>query len=88
MPAGPYTKCEYIEETAKFRPNRNWRSYFEQQVMDYFHVNCKVQTQYINKKQKEIGRYLVDGFCNHCNTIFEAIGCFFSFSSVSRGKTA
>ena len=71
MPTGPYTKWEYNEETAKFQSNRNWRSYFEQQIMDYFqqvHPNCKIQTQFTHKKQKKLGPYLVDGFCSHCNT--------------------
>ena len=89
MPTGPYTKCEYNEETEKFHPNRNWRSYFEQQVMDYFqqvHPNCKIQTQFTHKKQKKLGPYLVDGFCNHCNTVFEAMGCFFHFCPCQEEK--
>ena len=87
MPTGPYSKWEYNEQTEKFHPNRNWRSYFEQQVMDYFqqvHPNCKIQTQFTHKKQKKLGPYLVDGFCNHCNTVFEAMGCFFHFVPVKR----
>ena len=89
MPTGPYTKWEYNEETEKFHPNRNWRSYFEQQVMDYFqqvHPNCKIQTQFTHKKQKKLGPYLVDGFCNHCNTVFEAMGCFFHFCPCQEEK--
>ena len=89
MPTGPYTKKEYNKETEKFQPKRSWRSYFEQQVMDYFqqiHPNCKIQTQFTHKKQKKIGRYLVDGFCNHCNTVFEAMGCFFHFCQCQEEK--
>ena len=89
MLTGPYTKWEYSEETAKFHPNRNWRSYFEQQVMDYFqqlHPNCKIQTQFTQKKQKKLGPYLVDGFCSHCNTVFEAMGCFFHFCQCQEEK--
>ena len=89
MPTGPYTKWEYNEETEKFHPNRNWRSYFEQQVMDYFqqvHPNCKIQTQFTHKKQKKLGPYLFDGFCNHCNTVFEAMGCFFHFCPCQEEK--
>ena len=89
MPTGPYTKWEYSEETAKFHPNRNWRSSSEQQVMDYFqqlHPNCKIQTQFTHKKQKKLGPYLVDGFCSHCITVFEAMGCFFHFCQCQEEK--
>ena len=34
IPTRPYTKWEYNEETAKLHLKWNWRSYFEQQVMD------------------------------------------------------
>ena len=91
MPTGPYTKWEYSEETGKFHPNRNWRSYFEQQVMDYFqqvHPNCKIQTYFTHMKQKKLGPYLLDGFRNHCNTVFEAMGCFFHFCPCQEEKTA
>ena len=30
-------------------------------------------------RQKKIDCFSVDGFCSHCNTVFEAIGCFYHF---------
>ena len=82
MLTGPYTKWEYREESDKFHPKRNWRSVFEQQVMCYFqqtHPICKIQTRFTHKKQGTLRPYLVNGFCSHCNTVFEAMGCFFHF---------
>ena len=32
---------------------------------------------YTTGTHKEIGTYCVDSFCGHCNTVFEATGCFF-----------
>ena len=57
--------------------------------MDYFqqiHPNCKIQIQFTHKKQKKIERYLVDRFCNHCDTVFEAMGCFFRFCQCHEEK--
>ena len=88
MPTGPYNKWEYSEETTKFHPNRTWRSYFEQ-VLVYFQQlqpNCNIQTQFTHKKQKKLGPYLVDGFCSHCNMVFEAMGCFFHFCQCQEEK--
>ena len=39
-----------------------------------------------SQKQKRIGTYLVDGFCSHCNTVFEAMGCYFHFSPCQEEK--
>ena len=32
-------------------------------------------------RQKKIDRFSVDGFCSHCNTVFEAMRCFYHFCS-------
>ena len=29
--------------------------------------------------RKKIDCFSVDGFCSHCNTVFEAMGCFYYF---------
>ena len=57
--------------------------------MDYLQQvqpNCKIQTLFSRKKQKKIGRYIVDRFCNHCNTVFEAMGFFFHFCPCQEEK--
>ena len=89
MPTGLYTKWEFNVDTAKFHPKRNWRSFFEQQVIDYLQSTrpeCLIQSQFSHKKQKRIGTYLVDGFCSHCNTVFEAMGCYFHFCPCQEEK--
>ena len=50
--------------------------------MSYFHCtrpDCKIESFYTTSRQKKTGRFSVDGFCSHCNTVFEAIGCFNHF---------
>ena len=80
LPTGPYTKWE-MKEDIRFHPNKHRRSYFEELVLEflqYKHPDCRIQTQF-NSKQKRFGRFVVDGFCSQCSTVFEAMGCFYHF---------
>ena len=89
MPTGLYTKWEFNDDTAKIHPKRNWRSLFEQQVIEYLQSTrpeCLIQSQFSHKKQQKVGTYLVDGFCSHCNTVFEAMGCYFHFCPCQEEK--
>ena len=51
-------------------------------VMSYFQLlrtDCKIESFYTTGRQKKIDRFSADGFCFHCNTVFEAMGCFYHF---------
>ena len=51
-------------------------------VMSYFQRtrrHCKIESFYTTSRQKEIDCFSDDGFCSHCNTVFEAMGCFHHF---------
>ena len=51
-------------------------------VMSYFQrtrPDCKIENFYTIGRQKKIDRFSVDGCCSHCNTVFEAMGCFYHF---------
>ena len=39
----------------------------------------KIQYIFTTGRQKKIDCFSVDGFCSHCNTVFEAMGCFYHF---------
>ena len=41
--------------------------------------DCKIESFYTTGRQDNIDRFNVDGFCSHCNTVFEAMGCFYHF---------
>ena len=42
---------------------------------------CKIQSFYTTGKQTKIDCFHVDGHCDHCKTLFEAMGCYYHFSS-------
>ena len=46
-------------------------------VMSYYQrirPDCKIVSFYTTGTQKTIDCFSVDGFCEHCNTVFEAMG--------------
>ena len=51
-------------------------------VMSYFQrqrPNCKIESFYTTGTQKKIDCFKADGFCAHCCTVFEAMGCFYHY---------
>ena len=42
---------------------------------------CKIQSFYTTGKQKKIDCFHVDSYCDHCKTVFEAMGCYYHFCS-------
>ena len=79
MPTALYTRWEIDSETSSFTPRQNKTRSFENLVMSYFQrtrPDCKIESFYTTSRQKIIGRFSVDGFCSHCNTVFEAMRCF------------
>ena len=49
-------------------------SYFQKQGPD-----CKIESFYTKGTQKKIDCFKADGFCAHCNTVSEAMGCFYVY---------
>ena len=79
---GFYTRWDYDEETQKFKARQNRVRAFENMVMSYFQSTrpeCKIESYYTTGKQKKIDCFSVDGYCDHCKTVFEAMGCYFHF---------
>ena len=40
---------------------------------------CNIESNVTTGRQKKIDCFSVDGICNHCNTVFEAMGCYFHY---------
>ena len=40
---------------------------------------CELEGFFTTGRQKKIDCFSIDGFCSHCNTVFEAMGCFYHF---------
>ena len=50
--------------------------------MSYFQrtrSECEIESFLTTGRQNEIECFSVDRFCSHCNTVFEAISCFYHF---------
>ena len=81
-PTGLYTRWDIDSETSRFPPRQNKTRSFENMVMSYFQrtrPDGKIESFYTTGSQKKIDRFSVDGFCSHCNTVFEAMGCIYHF---------
>ena len=77
-----YTRWDIDSANSRFTPQQNKTRSFENMVMSYFQrtrPNCKIESFYTTGRQKKIECFSVDGFCSNCNTVFEAMGCFYYF---------
>ena len=82
MPTGLYTRWEYDAESDRFISPQNKSRNFENMVMSYFQrqrPDCKIESFCTTGTQKKIDCFKVDGFCAHCRTVFEAMGCFYHY---------
>ena len=79
MPTGLYTRWDFDSERSRFMPRQNKTRSFENMVMSFFQrtrPECETESFFTTGKQKKIDCSSVDGFCSHCNTVFESMGCF------------
>ena len=82
MPTGLYTRWDIDSETSRFTTRQNKTHSFEKMVMCYFQrtrPDCKIKSFYTRGRQKKLDRFSVDGFCSHCNIVFDAMDCFYHF---------
>ena len=82
MPTGLSTRWDFDSETSRFIPRQNKTRSFENMVMSFFQrtiPECKLESFFTTGRQKKIDCFSVDGFCSHCNTVFEAVGSFYHF---------
>ena len=82
MPTGLYTRWDLDSETNRFTPRQSKTRSFENMVKSCFQrtrPDCKFESFYTTDKQKKIDSFSVDRFCSPCNTVFEAMGCFYHF---------
>ena len=82
MPTCLYTHWDFNSETSRFTPRQNKTGSFEKMDVSYFRPTrpeCEIESFFTTGGQKKIECFSVDGFCSHCNTVFEAMGCFYHF---------
>ena len=82
MPTGLYTRWEYDSETKRFTARQNKSRSIENMVLSYLQQgrpDCKIESNVTTGRQKKIDCFSVDGICYHCNTVFEAMGCYYHY---------
>ena len=82
MPTRLYTRWEYDSELKRFTACQNKSRTFENMVLSYFQPSrpdCKIESNVTTGRQKNIDCFSVDGICYHCNTVFEAMGCYYHY---------
>ena len=82
MPTGLYTRWEYASETKRFTACQKKSRSFENMVLSYFQQNrpeCKIESNATTGRQKKIDCFSVDGIFYLCNTVFEAMGCYYHY---------
>ena len=81
-PTGLYTRWAYESKTQRFTPRQNKLRYFESVVLPFFQrlrPDCKTESYVTTGQQKKIDCSSVDGVCSHCNTVSEAMGCYYHY---------
>ena len=51
-------------------------------VLSYFQQTspeCRIESSVTTGRKKKIDSFSVDGNCDHCNSVFEAMGCYFHY---------
>ena len=82
MPTCLYTRWDFNSERSRFTLRQNKTRSFENLVMSYLQrtrPECEIESFLTTGRRKKIECFSVDGFCFHCNTVFEAMGCFYHF---------
>ena len=82
MPTGLYTRWNYDTASQKFKPRQKKKRSFEIMVLSSFQQTrpeCEIESNITTGRQKKNDCFSVDGFCYHCNTVFEAMGCYFHY---------
>ena len=80
MPTGFYTRWDFDSETSRFIHRQHKTRSFENMVMfssQRTRPVCEIDSLFTTGRQKKTDCFSVDGFCSHCNTVFEAMSCFF-----------
>ena len=91
MPTGLYTPWEYDSETKRFTARQNKSPSFENMVLSYFQDSrpeCKIESNVTTGRQKKNDCFSVDGTFYHCNTVFEAMGCYFHYCPCQEARSS
>ena len=89
MPTRLYTRWEFNADLQRFKRRFNKTRSFENMVVAFFQNSrpeCNIESFYTTGTRRKIDCFSVDGFCSHCNTTFQALGCFYQFCECQEGQ--
>ena len=82
MPTGFSTMYEFDTGLREFQLRQNKSRGFEKRFMSYFQrarLDYRIEGFGTTETQKKNYCFNADGFCGHCNTVFEALGCYYDY---------
>ena len=82
-------RWEYDSETKRFTTRQNKSRSFEKTVLSYFQQSrpdCKIESNVTTNRQKKNVCFRVERICYHCNTVFEAMGCYYHYCSCQEAR--
>ena len=90
MPTLLYTRWEFDTDMQKFKARNNRSRNFENMVVS-FNQETRPESKFESfftsgKLKKKIDCFSVDGYCDHCKTVFEAMGCYYHFCSCQEAR--
>ena len=89
MPTGLYTRWENDSETKRFTARQNKSRSFENMVLSYCQQSrpdCKIESNVTTGRQKKNDCFSADRICYHCNTVFEARGCYYYYCACQEAR--
>ena len=81
-PTSLYTRWDFHSEMSTFTPRQNKTHRSENMVMSNFQrtrPEFAIESFFTTGRPKKNDCFSIDGFCSHCNTVFEAMGCLYHF---------
>ena len=87
MLTGLLTRLEFDTVMQKFRARHNRSRNKETTIMSFYQEQtpqCKIESFFLCGKQKELDCFNMDGYCDHCKSVFEAMGCDYHFCHEAR----
>ena len=90
MPTGLYTRWDYDSETKRFTARQNKSRSFKNIVLSYFQQyrqEGKIESNITTGRQKKNDCFSVDGICYDCNTVFEAMGCYYHYCPCQEARS-
>ena len=82
MPTGLYARWELVSESGKLKRRQNKTTNSESIVLSYFRrvrPQCKVESCCTTATKKKNIASSTNGFCRHCNTVFETMECYYQY---------